>query len=63
MNSPCLFPLTLFANIYCLKLAGTADKVNPKDIAKLGGTSLILGCHLKAMDRLGQGISSAGVTH
>ena len=44
-----------------LKHAGSAKKVNPKDIAKLGGTSLILGCHLKAMERIGEGINNSEI--
>ena len=41
-----------------LKHAGTARKINPKDIAKLGGSSLILGCRLKELDSIGEGIQN-----
>ena len=48
-----------FAPFPHLKHAGTARKVNPKDVVKLGGTSLILGCHLEAMESIGEGISNS----
>ena len=32
--------------------------VDPKDLARIGSTSLILGCHLKAIEIIGEGISN-----
>ena len=52
-----LLCLYLLNNFY-MKHTGRAKKVNPKDIAKLGGTSLILGCQLKALESIGEGSGS-----
>ena len=35
--------------------AGNDKNVDPKDIAKLEGALLILGCHLKPMEHIGEG--------
>ena len=42
-----------------MKHTGSAKNVNPKDIAKLGGSSFILGSLLKAMESLGEGINNS----
>ena len=52
-------PSSVLVTFPLLKHAGTARKVDPKDVAKLGGTSLIHGCHLKAMESVGEGISNS----
>ena len=39
-----------------MKYAGSAKLINPKDLAQIGSTSLILGCHLKALETIGEGI-------
>ena len=53
-------PVALFVNFFLFE-TGTAEMVNPKDIAKLGSSSVILGCHLKTMERIGQGTSNSNI--
>ena len=53
-------PVALFVK-FSLFETGAAEMVNPADIAKLGSTSLILGCHLKTMERIGHGTSNSNI--
>ena len=56
-NQLSTFCFLSYLESFChLEHAGASRKINPKDVAKLGGSSLILGCRLKEIDTIGEGI-------